>query len=165
MQLQVKHLTMKGPDIEIYFPKTKTDQLHEGNTTILLANETDFCQVKVVRVYLASLGLRIDEPASGQIYLHCWIRRQEGRWLPDKHVVSASSAREGLQKLLHDMQITQEGITDKSFKMLGVTRSLQAGASAEEVVLHGRWRSTDMLLRYKHNSLKFKRYTAGLVPL
>jgi hypothetical protein len=42
MQLQVKHLTMKGPDIEIYFPKKKTDQLHEGNTTILLANETEF---------------------------------------------------------------------------------------------------------------------------
>jgi hypothetical protein len=38
MQLQVKHLTMKGPDIKICFPKTKTDQLHEGNTTLLLAN-------------------------------------------------------------------------------------------------------------------------------
>ena len=56
------------------------------------------------------------------------------------------------------------GVSDKSFKMLGVTRTLEAGASAEQVSLHRRRITMNMPLRYKHNSLSFKKQTAGLIP-
>jgi hypothetical protein len=39
------------------------------------------------------------------------------------------------------------GATELSFKMLGVTGSLQAGASVKEVAHLGRWRTTEMPLR------------------
>ena len=33
---------------------------------------------------------------------------------------------------------------------------MAAGLSAEEVALHGRWKSAKMPLRYKHNSVEYK---------
>jgi hypothetical protein len=56
------------------------------------------------------------------------------------------------------------GVTDKSFKMMGVTGTLESGSSAEVVALHGRWRSMDMPLRYKHNLLEYKKLTAAKIP-
>jgi hypothetical protein len=61
------------------------------------------------------------------------------------------------------MGVDGQGVTDKSFKMLGVTKTVEASAAAEEVALHGRWRSLDMPLRYKHNSKEFKLKTATKV--
>ena len=49
-----------------------------------------------------------------------------------------------------------KGITDKGFKMLGVTSMYKAGATLEEVGLHGRWRTAETSLRYKHNSVDYK---------
>ena len=50
----------------------------------------------------------------------------------------------------------QKGVTDKSFKMLGVMKMMEAGMTAEEVAIHGRWSSKDMPMRYKHNSDEYK---------
>ncbi len=77
---------------------------------------------------------------------------------------SIGKAREELKKLLEDMGVNSSGVTDKSFKMLGMTNTLEAGTPAEEVALHGRWRSTEMPLRYKHNSQEYKKRTAAKVP-
>ena len=60
--------------------------------------------------------------------------------------------------------MADEGITDKSFKMLGVTSMMAAGLSAEEVALHGRWKSAEMPLRYKHNSTEYKFSISQRIP-
>ena len=55
-------------------------------------------------------------------------------------------------------------MSDKSFKMLGVTGMMEAGMTAEEVSIHGQWRSKDMPMRYKHNSAEYKTNMAAKVP-
>jgi hypothetical protein len=37
------------------------------------------------------------------------------------------------------MRVDGQGVRDISFKMLGVTKTLEAGAAAEKVALHGQW--------------------------
>jgi hypothetical protein len=76
---------------------------------------------------------------------------------------SMSKARDELKRLQKDMGEESRGVADRSFKLLEVTGMLKAGTSAEEMALHGRWRSADMPLRYKHNSQKFKNQTAAKV--
>jgi hypothetical protein len=61
-------------------------------------------------------------------------------------------AAEGLKEVLGEMGMTDRGIPDKSFKMLGVTAPLEAGASTKNVELHGRCHMESMPLRYKYNS-------------
>ena len=52
-----------------------------------------------------------------------------------------------------EMGLSAREVTDKSFKLLGVTEALKAGMTLEEVAQHGRWRTMEMPLRYKHNSI------------
>ena len=73
-------------------------------------------------------------------------------------------AREELKQLLQQSGMADKGITDKSLKMLGVTSMMAAGLSAEEVALHGRWKSAEMPLRYKHNSADYKLSISGGFP-
>jgi hypothetical protein len=53
-----------------------------------------------------------------------------------------------------------EGITDKSFKMQGVTAILDSGIPLEDVMHHGWWRTLTMPLHYKLNSDKCKKDVA-----
>ncbi len=122
--------------------------------------------MKILRLYFKRLGFNFGKEAADKSYLHCRVRK-EGGWRRGDGRVAAneSKAREELKALLKDMGVEAEGITDKSFKMLGVTRTMAAGVTAEAVALHGRWRSAEMPLRYKHNSLEYKAEVASRIPI
>ena len=78
--------------------------------------------------------------------------------------VSLSKSREELKELLVKTDNGNKGITDKSFKMLGVTSMYKAGATLEEVGLHGRWRTAETSLCYKHNSVDYKMEVSAKIP-
>jgi hypothetical protein len=69
--------------------------------------------------------------------------------------------REELKELLREVGRQGRGITDKSFKMLGVTKRMEAGgftgtdSAASEV---------EVPLRYKHNLKAYKLKLARLIP-
>jgi hypothetical protein len=136
-----------------------------GQVTVVTANGTELCPVKITELYFSRFGYRWGQEGGDERFLHARIWKTGGRHVIDgQTAASLSKAREELKRLLRDMGEESRGVTDKSFKMLGVTGTLEAGTSAEEVALHGRWRSTDMPLRYKHNSQAFKKQTAAKVP-
>ena len=56
------------------------------------------------------------------------------------------------------------GITDKSVKMEGVTRMIESGAPLVDVANQGRWKTTEIVQIYKHNSDQYKRKTASQIP-
>jgi hypothetical protein len=163
-QLQARHIEDKGDILEIVFPTHKNDQYHRGSRTVLVANGGPFCPVKIVRLYFQRLGLRFGTIQGDHTYLHCRIRKSGGRWFPDKSAASASLAQEELQATLRDIGMDPKGITDKSFKMLGVTKAMAAGIPVKDVSIHGRWLTEDMPLRYKHNSDDYKISVASKIP-
>ena len=80
-------------------------------------------------------------------FLSCRIRKSAGAWTADPGApVSLSKSREELKELLGKTDNGNKGITDKSFKMLGVTSMYKARATPEEVGLHGRWRTAETSL-------------------
>jgi hypothetical protein len=139
--------------------------MHQGQVTLVTANESELCPVKITELYFQRFGYRWGQEGGDDRYLHARIRKEAGSHRIDgRTAASSSKAREELQRLLSDMGEESRGVTDKSFKMMGVTGTLESGSSAEEVALHGRWRSVDMPLRYKHNSLEYKKLTASKIP-
>jgi hypothetical protein len=164
-KLQAKHFRKVGLNIEITFPSSKNDQMHQGQVTALAANGTELCPVRMTVLYFGRFGLQFGPENGDSTYLHFRIRKMQGQWQADGRVpASSSKAREELHDLLRDMDMDIAGVTDKSFKMLGVTSMIENGVQSEEVALHGRWRSIDMQLRYKHNSGRFKVAMAAKVP-
>ena len=160
--LQARHVRKVGRAVEFTFPSSKNDQMHRGQVTLVTANDTELCPVKITELYFQRFGLRWGEAGGDNRFLHARIRKEAGRHNIDgRTAASSSKAREELKKLLGDMGEESQGVTDKRLKMMGVTGTLEAGTSAEEVALHGRWRSLDMPLRYKHNSMEYKKQTAA----
>jgi len=164
-QLLAKDVEDKGDSVCITFPKSKNDQFHKGSSTVLAENGQVLCPVRLLRVYFKRFGLQFGAESGDRTPLHFRIRKVGCIYYADKgHLASESLAREELQALLRDMGVKAAGVTDKSFKMLGVTETLQAGVSVQEVALHGRWRTAEMPLRYKHNSDKYKKEVASKIP-
>jgi hypothetical protein len=79
------------------------------------------------------------------LYLHCVIRRAAGRrYGHGRQATSQAISREEITLTTTEMGFSGRGVTDKSFKMLGVTEALKAGMTLEEVTQHGRWRTMEM---------------------
>jgi hypothetical protein len=82
------------------------------------------------------------------------IRRVAGRrYGHGRQAASQATSREEITLTMTEMGLSAREVTDKSFKLLGVTEALKAGMTLEEVAQHGRWRTMEMPLRYKHNSI------------
>ena len=164
MELQARHVELHGQDLVITFPKTKNDQLHNGHLRVLTKRDGGLCGPTVLAAYMRRIGLTMGAAANDTRPLHCRIRKTASGWMATAAKASASKAREELQDILSSMGWDKKAATDKSFKMLGVTEMLRAGMSVEEVANHGGWKTTDIVRRYQHNSLEYKRDTAAKVP-
>ncbi len=91
--------------------------------------------------------------AAGRRYGHC------------RQVTSQAISREEITLTTTEMGFSARGVTDQSFKMLGVTEALKAGMTLVEVAQHGRWRTMEMPLRYKHNLIEYKAEIADKIPI
>jgi len=165
LTLQARHVEEHGEDLILTFPKTKTDQLHNGSIRVLRRREGNLCAVKVLKAYMRMAGMKWGKEHQDRRHLHSRIRKTDQGWKADKEAASMSTAREELQKILVMMGLDKKAATDKSFKMLGVTSMLNAGISAEEVALHGGWAKPDIVQRYRHNSVDYKQRTADRIPV
>ena len=154
-----------GPDIVITFPSAKNDQLHEGRTSFLVATDSPYCPVRLARLYFRCLGIRFGAATGDTSYVNFQLRRQAAHTVPILHKsLGYTTATEDLRSLFRAAGLTTTKISDKSVKMAGVTAAFAAGATTEDVMHAGRWRTPSIPLHYKHNSAAFKRTGAAKIP-
>ena len=170
-KLQARHFEPVGNDICITFPSAKNDQLHQGRSSYLVASDSPFCPVRLTHLYFRCFHLSFGLQSNDKTFLNFQLRRHQStggaRIVPiPSRSLSASQATADLRKLYAAAGITQPArLSDKSFKMAGVTAAFAAGASAEDVMHAGRWESPDMPLHYRHNSADFKKAMASKIPV
>jgi len=165
-QLRAMDLEDDGHCIRINFPKAKNDQYHNGRTTCLVENDSLVNPVKIVRAFFKLCNFKFGKANGDSSMLNCVIRRTKTGWFADgRRSVSYSTSTKNVQSMVSKVGVDPTGISDKSFKMLGVTRMLDSGAPLDDVAQHGRWLTTTMPLHYKHNSQDYKEKTASLVPV
>jgi hypothetical protein len=56
-QLRACHFELAGDDIVVTFPSAKNDQLHLGRSSCLVASGSDFCPVRITKLYFQRFGL------------------------------------------------------------------------------------------------------------
>ena len=165
-KLRAMDLEDNGTSITVTFPSAKNDQYHEGQSSCLVSSDKAVDPVKIVRKYFHMCGFKFGSEAGDSSLLNCVIRRKKTGWIADgRKAVSYSVSTKNVRDMLAGVLEKESKCTDKSFKMLGVTRTLEAGTALEEVMHHGRWRTPTMPLHYKVNSLAFKEAMASNVPV
>jgi hypothetical protein len=161
----------------ITFPSAKNDQFHEGRSTVLAVNGSNFCPVALVKLCYARFRLRFRLGQRDERALNCVICRSAGRFYADRRqVASLSVLGQNVTELFVYMRQDPTGKTHlymgqdttgkmhKSVKMTGVTEMLDAGVPLPDVRHHGRWTSPEMALRYKLSSQTYKRSIARRAP-
>ena len=165
-KLRAMDLEDSGTGIQINFRSAKNDQFHNGRMTCLVSNGTEVDPVYIVRTYFRWCGFKFRLKNGDNSLLNCVMRRTKTGWIADgRRGVSYSTATKNVRTMVTSVGEIPEGITDKSFKMKGVTRMLHAGVSTEDVAQQGHWETTYMPLYYKHNSVQYKESLAGQVPI
>jgi hypothetical protein len=87
-----------------------------------------------VKLYFKRMGFRFRTEAGDSSYLRCVIRKTAGsRYGDDRQAASHATSREEITQTMTEMGFSAKGVTDKSFKMLGVTVALKAGMTLEEL--------------------------------
>ena len=164
-RLRACHLELVGPNIFVNFPSAKNDQLHHGSRSAIVASPSPYCPVRLFKAFFSRLGFSFGAAAADRSFLNFQTRRNAAVLLPiTTRSLSYSEATKNLRDLLAAVGITSEA-TDKSLKMLAVTSAFAAGASCDDVMHLGRWRTPHMPLHYKHNSDEFKQSISAVVPV
>ena len=95
--------------------------------------DSDFCPVKIIRLYFKCFGLRF---GPGSSYVNFRLCKQAGRHMPLTTVsLSASNATKYTRQLLDKHGYDSKRFTEKSMKVQGVTDLLDTGEPLENVMV------------------------------
>ena len=146
--LQYSDILWTDLGFDIFISKSKTDQTRKGNWVSVAAQPgSSSCPVAFTRRYLSllpydsgyimpSLKNSIPDPSSPLLY---------------------NTALRDLRSVLTQIGIDPTGYGEHSGRRGGTTAAAAKGASVNELMLQGRWRSETMPRLYTDNALKCKR--------
>ena len=154
-----------GDSIRVRFGSAKNDQMHNGSECFIVQSQSGFDAVQLIRFYFEKFGLKFGAAQKDLSFVNCIVRKLKGdSWRADGvKAVSYSHSTKLLRELLTEAGIDSTKVSDKSFKMLGVTKAFENGMSLEELMHHGRWRTLTMPLHYKVNSETYKKDVASRI--
>lgn len=160
-QLRARHFRLlPSGDIMVFFPSAKNDQYHAGNSTPLLQNTPHPNPVLITRLFFQRAGFLLLADSTDDRFVNFSIRPHVKQPNHNRRL-SYSNAIKDLRQICTTSGIDPEKIGEKSAKMGGVTHSFAQGASASDVMHHGRWRSENIVFHYKENTQAFKLETAA----
>jgi hypothetical protein len=155
-----------GDSIQITFQSSKNDQYHNGQSSFLVENDSIVNPVQIIRTYFKLCGFKFGQANGDTSLVNSIIRRTKSGWKADgAKSVSYSTGTRDIRRMLASAGIFVDKASDKSFKMLGVTKTLESGTALENVRDQGRWKSLSMPLHYKANLIQYKKSVASAVPI
>jgi hypothetical protein len=165
-QLTAQDFEDCGDSIKISFRSAKNDQMHKGSESFIVEN-IELNPVQLLRTYFDLCGFKFGLVNGDKSFVNPIIfKGKSGTWrINGKKPVSYGQSTGKLRDLLISMGYEASKVTDKSFKMLGVTKTLETEVTLDEVMNHGRWRTLSIPLHYKVNSEQYKKKVAAMVPI
>ena len=133
---------------DLFIRKSKTDQHAKGDYVSISCNsDPTLCPVSLTKLYFKRIN------CTGGYLLPTF----KGK-IPDfNNPLSYSAALRDLRKCLSNVGIDPTGFGEHSGRRGGTTAAAASGASIDELMLQGRWRSTEMPRLYTDNAAKTRR--------
>ena len=154
-----------GDHLKIFFKRSKNDQWYNGSLSVIAAQDSTTCPVKLIRLYFSRFGLVFASELSTGTYLNFRLQKSAGSWkaLPGSRL-SQNAAMEKMRATLAKVTPDADKFTEKSFKVTGVTSLLDSGESLENVMLASRWRGLLTPQHYRDTSVQFRLSIAKRIP-
>lgn len=156
-QLLDTDLDDQGSHIVISFKKSKNDQYYEGSTSFISSRSSEFCLVKILRLYYQRFQLRFKGHISSGKFVNFRVEKRNGYHATIVNTkLGVSSATDQMRALLIRHGYPGKSYTEKSFKVGGVTALCDSGEGLENVMVAGRWRNLYTPMHYRNTSVNFR---------
>ena len=150
---EVSHLTFSDISytdlgMDIFISKSKTDQTRKGDWVAIASQpNSQFCPVALTRKYFTLLP-----------YDSGYIMPSMKNSSPDSATpLKYNTALRDLRSVLRLIGVDPHGYGEHSGRRGGTTAAAAKGATLDELMIQGRWRSESMPRLYTDNALKCKR--------
>ena len=147
-RLTFSDITWTDLGFDIFIAKSKTDQTRKGDWVAIASQPgSAFCPVALTRRYLSLLP-----------YDSGYIMPSIKRSVPDPtSPLKYNTALCDLRSTLSLIGINPQGYGEHSGRRGGTTAAASKGATLDELMIQGRWRSESMPRLYTDNAIKCKR--------
>ena len=140
-ELLCSALLIDEDHVQLTFARAKNDQFYEGSISILAVtpNQPAYCPKLIYSKYFEVMSFR----GSGIEYLNCRLRYSKTNGLvPIANLSLAYTSSLAESRELCLSQGFEGRFSEKSYKVAGVTVGFDAGLSSEQMMTHGRWKSS-----------------------
>ena len=153
-----------GDYIHVIFERRKNDQFGDNSRSVIPERpDAPACPVRIIRAYFQRFNLQFG--GTGKM-INFRLRKEAGRHIPlYKTSLSQSNATKFTRELLVKHGYNGAKFTEKSFKVQGVTALMDAGESAENVMVFGGWKRSTTPLHYRNMSANFLLGVAAKLPV
>ena len=147
-QLKISDISWTDLGLDIFIAKSKTDQTQKGDWVAIASQSTSrFCPVALTRKYMSLLP-----------YDSGFIMPSLKSSAPDpSSPLKYNTALRDLRSVLCMIGIDPRGYGEHSGRRGGTTAAANKGATLDELMIQGRWKSESMPRLYTDNALKCKR--------
>ena len=147
-QLKISDISWTDLGLDIFIAKSKTDQTQKGDWVAITSQPNSrYCPVALTRKYLSLLP-----------YDSGFVMPSIKFSSPDpSSPLKYNTALRDLRSLLCLIGIDPRGYGEHSGRRGGTTAAANKGATLDELMIQGRWKSESMPRLYTDNALKCKR--------
>ena len=120
----------------------------------MAANGTKNCPVVVFRYFARFFNVKLGDPSCDKKFLNGHFYKNGGKYfLASNTVLCRTNSTTDMRDLIKASGEFERHYTEKSFKQGGVSFMFnEAGASLQQVQVHGRWRNPTTPLYYRDDS-------------
>ena len=149
----IKHVSFQKSHIEIKIPKSKADQLRQGNAVVIARINAEHCPVKILSHYMGIANLNEKTEKENYLFRRC-ITRKGKIMLTEKLLpMTYSSIRDIVKTKATEIGLNNAQYGTHSMRSGGATVAANSEIGDRMLQRHGRWACASSRDRYVKDSL------------
>jgi integrase len=160
-QIKISHITFHASHLEISVPKSKADQLRQGDTVVVARLGGPRCPVALTERYLSESALLSDSESEDNFMFRRCLSVQGKAYLTKKVLaITYNSVREIIKSKVVQLGLNPKDFSTHSMRSGGASAAANSNVGDRILQRHGRWATAGSRDRYVKDSLE-KRLTVS----
>ena len=149
----IKHVTFKNSHIEIKIPKSKADQLRQGDAVVVAKLHAECCPVKILAYYMEIANLSEKTEKENYLFRRCITRKGKLILTEKKLPMTYSNVRDIVKIKAVEIGLNKSQYGTHSMRSGGATAAANSLIGDRMLQRHGRWACASSRDRYVKDSL------------
>ena len=149
----IKHVTFGVSHMEIKIPKSKADQLRQGDTVVVATLESEYCPVKLLVNYMKLANISAQAEKENYLFRRCITKNRKIALSEKRLPITYSKVRDIVKNKASEIGLNKSQYGTHSMRSGGATVAANSLVGDRMLQRHGRWACTSSRDRYVKDSI------------